>query len=160
MNKNVDDNRSLATNRKALHDYEVLQRVEAGLVLRGTEVKVLRDGKGGLAGAFASIDKNTNEAWLEGVNIPGYEFGNIYNHDSHRRRKLLLHAREILRLREHVEQKGNTLVPLALYLKHGRVKCEIGICRGKAQYDKRETIKRRETDLATRRAVAHAMKRG
>lgn len=160
MKKNVRDDRSLATNRKALHDYEVLQRVEAGLVLRGTEVKVLRDGRGGLAGAFASIDKNTNEAWLEGVNIPGYEFGSVYNHDSHRRRKLLLHAREILRLREHAERKGNTLVPLSLYLKNGRVKCEIGICRGKAQYDKREAIKRRETDRETRRAAAHAMKRG
>lgn len=153
------ENKSLATNRKALHDYEVLQRLECGLALRGTEVKVLRAGKASLSGSYASVDKVTNEVWLEGVNIPTYEFGNINNHDAHRRRKLLLHHREILRLREHVEQKGNTLVPLSLYLKGGRVKCELGVCRGKVEYDKRETIRKRDADLDARRAMARAIKR-
>ncbi len=149
----------VAQNRKALHDYEVLQRVEAGIELRGTEVKVIREGHASLVGAYADIDKYKNEAWLIGVNIPLYGFGNIFNHDTHRNRRLLLHKREILKLREHTERKGNTLVPLSLYLKKGKVKCQIGICRGKAAHDKRETIRRREGDLQARRAVANAMKR-
>ncbi len=148
----------LARNRKALHDYEVLERLEAGLALRGTEVKVVRAGHAGLSGAYASVDRNTNEAWLCGVNIPPYGFGNLFNHDSLRNRKLLLHRREILRLRSHEERKGNTIVPLALYLKRGRVKCELGVCRGRNAVDKRETLRRRESDRDARRAIAERMK--
>ena len=121
----------VARNRKALHDYAVLERLEAGLALVGTEVKVVRAGHAGLQGAYAQIDRNTGEAWLCGVNIPPYGFGNLFNHDSLRARKLLLHRRELLRLRAHEERKGNTIVPLSLYLKRGRVKCELGVCRGK-----------------------------
>ncbi len=93
------------------------------------------------------------------MNIPPYGFGNLFNHDSLRARKLLLHRRELLKLRAHVERKGNTLVPLSLYLKRGRVKCELGVCRGKNEIDKRETIKRREIDRETRRAAANAVRR-
>ena len=144
----------VARNRKALHDYEVLQRVEAGVALCGTEVKVVRAGHASLSGAYASVDKNTGEVWLSGVNIPPYGFGNLFNHDSLRARKLLLHRKEILKLRAHEERKGCTLVPLALYLKRGIVKCELGVCRGKTDVDKRETIKRRELDRDARRLMA------
>lgn len=144
----------LARNRKALHDFEVLEKIEAGLQLVGTEVKVVRDGKAGLAGAFAHIDKRTNEAFLDNVTIPPYDFGNRFNHDSRRTRKLLLHRREILKLRAFVEQKGHTLVPLSLYMVHGRVKVEIGVCKGKAAHDKRETLLRRESDRDAERAIA------
>ena len=152
--------RVVSRNRKALHDFEVLQRIEAGVALCGTEVKVVRAGHAGLSGAYASVDKNTGEIWLCGVNIPPYGFGNIFNHDSLRARKLLLHRREILRLRAHEERKGCTLVPLSLYLKRGRVKCELGVCRGKTDIDKRETIKRRENDRDARRAMAEHSRRG
>lgn len=148
----------LAQNRKAFHDYEVLERLEAGIALCGTEVKVVRAGHASIANAWAQIDKNTGEAWLCGVNIPPYGFGNIFNHESSRQRKLLLHRKEILRLRAHEERKGCTLVPLSLYLSRGRVKCELAVCRGKDAMDKRETIKRRESDRDARRAVAERAK--
>jgi SsrA-binding protein len=150
---------TVARNRKALHDFEVLERLEAGLALVGTEVKVVRAGHASLQGAYAQIDKNTGEAWLCGVNIPPYGFGNLFNHDALRARKLLLHRRELLKLRAHEERKGNTIVPLSLYLKRGRVKCELGVCRGKNEIDKRETIKRRELDRETRRAATNAVRR-
>ena len=143
----------LVQNRKARHDYEVLDTLEVGIVLVGTEVKVLREGKGGLTGAFASVGKD-NQLWLHSVNIPPYSFGNRFNHDSLRDRKLLAHAREIRRLRAQVEQKGNTLVPLALYLVKGRVKVELAICKGKNAVDRRETIRRRETDRDIQREMA------
>ena len=149
----------VARNRKALHDYEVLERIEAGLALVGTEVKVVRAGHAGLQGAYAQVDRNTGEAWLCGVNIPPYGFGNLFNHDSLRARKLLLHRRELLRLRAHEERKGCTIVPLSLYLRRGRVKCELGVCRGKDTVDKRETIKRRELDREARRAAQSAVRR-
>ena len=144
----------LARNRKALHDFEVLERIEAGIQLVGTEVKVVRAGEAGLAGAFAPIDKRTNEAFLDNVTIPPYDFGNRFNHDSRRVRKLLLHRREIAKLRAFVEQKGHTLVPLSLYLQHGKVKVEIGVCKGKAAHDKRETLLRREAERDAERDVA------
>ncbi len=150
----------VARNRKALHDYEVLQRIEAGVALCGTEVKVVRSGHASLSGAYASVDKNTGEVWLSGVNIPPYGFGNIFNHDSLRARKLLLHRKEIIKLRAHEERKGCTLVPLSLYLRHGIVKCELGICRGKTDVDKRESIKRRELDRDARRVFAAERSRG
>lgn len=148
----------LARNRKALHDYEVLERLEAGLALCGTEVKVVRAGHASISNAWAQIDKNTGEAWLCGVNIPPYGFGNIFNHESSRQRKLLLHRKEILRLRAHEERKGCTLVPLSLYVARGRVKCELAVCRGKDAVDKREALKRRESDRDARRAVAERAK--
>ncbi|MGI5867922.1 MAG: SsrA-binding protein SmpB [Kiritimatiellia bacterium] len=144
----------LARNRKALHDYEVLERIEAGIQLVGTEVKVVRAGKVSLAGAYATVDKNTNEVFLENVTIPPYDFGNRFNHPARRRRKLLLHRREILKLRGFVEKKGHTLVPLSLYMVRGRVKVELGVCRGKAAHDKRDALLRRESERDADRAIA------
>ncbi|MCL1910399.1 MAG: SsrA-binding protein SmpB [Kiritimatiellaeota bacterium] len=144
----------LTRNRKATHDYFVEERIECGLQLLGTEVKVVREGKAGLSGAFAHIDKRTNEAFLDNVSIPPYDFGNRFNHDSLRRRKLLLHRKQILRLREWTEQKGHTLVPLSMYLLKGRVKVELGVCKGKQDTDKRETIRRREDDIEAKRAIS------
>lgn len=145
----------LTRNRKALHEYTVLEKIEAGLALLGTEVKVVRMGQVGLSGAFAHVDKRTNEVFLNNVTIPPYDFGNRNNHDSLRSRKLLLHKREILKLREFTEQKGHTLVPLSLYMVRGRVKVEIGICKGKAQADKRETLRRRDAERDAERTIAH-----
>ena len=145
--------KTLVQNRKARHDYEVLESLETGIVLVGTEVKVLREGKGGLTGAFASVMPD-GQLWLHNVTIPPYSFGNRFNHDSLRDRKLLAHGREIRRLKAAVEQKGLTLVPLSLYLVKGRVKVEIGVCRGKNTVDKRETIRRRDMERDARREIA------
>ena len=145
---------SLARNRKAFHDYEIAEKLEAGLELRGTEVKSLREGHASLVGAWAHVDKEKDEVWLDNATIQPYECGNVHNHAATRMRRLLLHRREILRLRAFTERKGNTLVPLELYLKRGRVKLLLGVCRGKTEYDKRETIRRREDDRAARRVIA------
>ncbi len=142
----------LAQNRKALHEYTVLERIEAGLALVGTEVKVVRNGEASLIGSYVAIENG--EALAHQLNIPPYEFGNRFNHDNTRTRRLLLHRREIRKLKVHVEQKGNALIPLKLYLKRGRVKLQLGVCSGKTQYDKRETIKRRTSDRDTARAIA------
>lgn len=150
---------SLARNRKAFHDYEIVEKLEAGLELRGTEVKSVRAGHASLVGSWAHVDKETGEAWLDNATIQPYECGNLHNHVATRMRRLLLHRREILRLRAFTERKGNTLVPLELYLKRGRVKLLLGVCRGKTEYDKRETIKRREDDRAARRVIAAHLKR-
>ncbi len=144
----------LTRNRKALHDYTVLEKIEAGLQLVGTEVKVVRMGQASLNGAFAHIDKRTNEIFLDNVTIPPYNFGNRFNHESLRSRKLLMHKKQILKLREFVEQKGHTLVPLSLYMIKGRVKVELGVCKGKAEVDKRETLRRRESDRDAERAIS------
>ena len=149
----------LARNRKAFHDYEIVERLEAGLELRGTEVKSAREGRASLAGSWAHVDKETDQAWLDNATIEPYSCGNLHNHAATRMRRLLLHRREILRLRAFTERKGNTLVPLELYLKRGRVKLLLGVCRGKTEYDKRETIKRREDDRAARRLIAARLKR-
>ncbi len=143
----------LTQNRKARHDYHILERLEAGIALVGTEVKVLREGKGSLVGAFAAVDPQ-GELLLHNVTIPPYDFGNRFNHDSLRTRKLLVHRSEIRRLKAQVEQKGNTLIPLTLYLVKGRVKVELAICRGKASEDKRETLRRRDADREAQRAIA------
>ena len=144
---------NLTVNRRATHDYFVLERVEAGIELVGTEVKVVRNGEAGLTGSYAQV-KN-GQLFLNQVTIPPYAFGNRFNHDSLRTRRLLMHKREIRKLQALSEQKGLSLIPLRLYLTpNGFVKVELGVCRGKAQEDKRETIKRREADLEARRAVS------
>ena len=144
---------NLTVNRRALHDYFVLEKVEAGIELLGTEVKVVRNGEAGLSGAYAQV--KDGQLYLNQVTIPPYEFGNRFNHDSLRTRRLLMHKREIRKLQALSEQKGLSLIPLRMYLTpKGMVKVEIGVCRGKAQEDKRETIKRRDADLEARRAVA------
>ncbi len=132
----------LADNRRARHDYHLGDRVEAGVVLTGTEVKALREGKTQLTRAYAEV--NGNEAWLVGVHIPEYLQGNRANHDPERPRKLLLHRREIDRLYEQVREKGVTLVPTRMYFKDGRVKVEIAVARGKELHDKRRDIAARD----------------
>ena len=130
-----------AENRKARHDYAVLDTVECGIVLTGTEVKSVRHREISLSGAYAAV--LGGELWLLGADIAAYRFGNRFNHEPKSRRKLLVHAREIRDLRLKTEAKGLTLVPLKVYLKGGRIKISIGVCRGKAEYDKRETLKKK-----------------
>jgi SsrA-binding protein len=145
---------NLATNRMASHDYTVLERFEAGIALQGTEIKVVRNGEAGLAGSYVQVDPQ-GSAWVHQMTIPPYAFGNRFNHDQLRSRRLLLHRREIQRLRTAQEQKGCTIIPLRLYLTpRGRVKMEIGICRGKNVADKRETLRRKDADREARRAMA------
>lgn len=133
----------ITVNRQAYHDYTVERTVEAGIALAGTEIKSIREGRVNLRGAYA-IARN-GELWLENAHIAVYEHGNRYNHDPMRARKLLLHKREIAQLAARVATKGLTLIPLKLYLKGGRAKIELGLCRGKKLYDKREAIAERET---------------
>lgn len=145
--------RNLTVNRKATHDYHVLERLEAGIELLGTEVKVVRNGEAGLTGAYA---KAANDGvYLHKVSIPPYAFGNRFNHDTLRTRRLLLHRGEVRWLRAQQEQKGLALIPLRLYLTpRGLVKVELAVCRGKRQPDKRETIRRREADRDASRDMA------
>ena len=130
-----------AENRKARHDYTVLDSLECGIVLSGTEVKSVRRGGVSLAGSYAAVLKN--ELWLVGADISAYEFGNRFNHNPKRDRKLLVHAKEIRELRMKSEAKGLTLVPLKLFLKHGHIKVDLGVCRGKALHDKRDALKKK-----------------
>jgi SsrA-binding protein len=132
----------IASNKKAYHDYFVLQKFEAGLSLRGTEVKSLRDGKANLKDAYVLF--KGGEAFLFNASISQYSHGNLQNHEPERSRKLLLHRKEIDKAREQVVEKGLTVVPLRLYFKGGKVKVEIAVVRGKKLYDKRETEKRKE----------------
>ncbi len=142
----------IASNRRALHDYHVLERIEAGIELRGTEVKSVRAGQVSLAGAHVRVEEG--QAFLAGMNIAAYEHGSHFNHVPERTRRLLLHRREINRLAVHDEQKGHALVPLSVYLKKGRVKVEVGVCRGKRLTDKRETLKRKTAEREAERAIA------
>lgn len=144
--------RVVASNRKARHDYEILEIYEAGLVLRGTEVKSLREGKANFKDSYARVDGN--EVWLVGCHISPYHHGTDANHDPERKRKLLLNRSEINRLIGKTLERGLTLVPLRLYFKHGRVKLELGLARGKKLRDKRRVLRereaRREMDKAAR----------
>jgi SsrA-binding protein len=146
----------VAQNRKARHDYFVLETIEAGIELRGTEVKSLRDGQVSLAECYGVVENG--QVFLLGMNIQPYKFGNVHNHEPARKRRLLLHASEIGRLFGQIAVKGQTLVPLKLYFKRGRAKVELGVCRGKEFEDKRETIKRRDADRDARREVAERRK--
>ena len=141
----------ISVNRQAYHDYTVEQTVEAGISLVGTEIKSIRDGKVNLRSSYALI--RNGEAWLENAHIAVYDFGNRYNHEPLRRRKLLLHRREIQQLEHRVATKGLTLIPLRLYLKGGRAKLELGLCRGKKLYDKREAIAERDVKREMERIV-------
>jgi SsrA-binding protein len=132
----------IASNRKAHHNFEILETYEAGLVLRGTEVKALRDGRADLKESYARIERE--EAWLLGCHISPYAQGNRANHDPLRSRKLLLHRGEISRLLGKIMERGLTLVPLRLYFKEGRVKVELGLARGRKTLDKRQVIRERE----------------
>ncbi len=141
----------IAKNKRARHDYHVVDSVEAGVVLKGTEVKSVRLGKVQLVDSYVKVDGG--ELFMYGAHISPYEQGNRFNVEPRRTRKLLMHGTEIARLERQVLEKGMTLIPLSVYLKRGRVKVEVGLCRGKRSYDKRETIKRRDADRDMERAV-------
>ena len=143
---------ALATNRKAHRDFQILEKIEAGIVLSGTEVKSVKQGRASIQEGYVHVDDRM-EAWLVGCTIQPYDHGNLFNHSQTRDRKLLLHRREIARLYGKIREKGLTIVPLKLYLVRGRVKVQIGLARGKNVVDKRETIKRREADRDSRRAM-------
>lgn len=149
----------ITENRRARFDYTVLDTVEAGIVLQGTEVKSLRAHQGGMTLKDAYADIKSGEMWLIGTHITPYEMGNIYNHPPERNRKLLLHRAEILKIGQRVAEKGLTIVPLRVYFKQGRVKVLLGICRGKHSYDKRSSIKDKETKREVDRAVRDFQKR-
>jgi SsrA-binding protein len=141
----------IAVNRRATHDYHIDDRIEAGLVLTGTEIKSIREGRVNLREGYARI--MDGEGWLLNVHIAPYEQGNRYNHEPLRDRKLLLHRDELATLVGRVRQRGYTLIPLQLYLKHGKAKVELGLARGKKEYDKRDAIARREAQREIERAV-------
>ncbi len=142
----------LVSNRKAFHDYEILETFEAGIVLLGTEVKSLRNHGGSLQDSYVVL--HHGEAWMKNSTIAPYRFGNIFNHEDRRERKLLLHKREYEKLRALSEQKGLTIIPLAMYIKNGFIKVKIGVAKGKKDYDKRAALKSREH----KRAIDRAMK--
>ena len=131
-----------AENRKARHDYTVLETIECGIVLSGTEVNSVRHGEVSLAGAYGAVRKG--ELWLLGADIAAYKFGNRFNHEPKSQRKLLVHAKEVRELQLKTEAKGLTLVPLRMFLKHGKIKVDLGVCRGKQLHDKRESMKNKD----------------
>ena len=142
----------IASNRRARHDYHIDDVYEAGIVLMGTEVKALRAGRASLAEAFATV--SDGEVWLERVHIPEYSQGTWTNHEPRRKRKLLLHRDEIEKIAAETRERGMTVVPLALYFKDGRVKVEIGVARGKKNYDKRQTLRERQDRREAERAMS------
>ena len=145
----------IADNRKAFHDFHVLDTWEAGVVLLGTEVKAVREGRVNLRDSFARLEKG--EVWLMNVHISPYSHSGYAFHEERRQRKLLLHQHEIQKLTGKVKEKGLTMVPLQMYFKNGRVKVSLALVKGKQEHDKRETIRRREVDRETRAAVkAHS----
>lgn len=143
--------KELVANRRARHDYEILETLEAGLILQGTEIKSLREGGGSLQEAYIRLLHG--EPWLIGSHIAPYRYGNIHNHEAVRDRKLLLHKREIAKLKEAIQEKGLTLVPLSLYLKKGRVKVLLAKARGKKSVDKRHALKERDETRRVQRAL-------
>ena len=146
----------ISTNKKAFHDYFVEERYECGIVLFGTEVKSIRLGKVNLKESWAQIRKD--EVWVEGMHISPYEQGNIFNRDPLRPKKLLLHKKEILKLNSLVMRQGYTLVPLEIYLKDGRMKMQLGLCKGKQLHDKRSSLAKRDSDKEIQRALRNRQK--
>ncbi len=138
-------------NRKAYHDYSIEETVEAGMSLVGTEVKSLREGKANLKDSYVLV--KDSEAFLFNCHISPYSHGNIMNHDPLRNRKLLLHKKEIIRLQGKIAQKGYTLIPLKIYFKGGRAKVEVGLAKGKREFEKRESIKEREANREIEKAM-------
>ncbi len=150
-------NKIIATNRKASHDYFLLDRIEAGIALKGTEIKSLRAGQVSLREAFVQIEDQ--EAWLMNAHIAPYDPASHFNHDPKRKRRLLLHRREILRLDDKVRQRGFTIIPTKMYLKDGRAKVEIALARGKKQYDKRRAIAERDAEREMERSLGRRNQR-
>lgn len=151
--KTPTDKNVMAQNKKARHDYTILNTYEAGLVLTGTEIKSIRAKRVNLTDGFAQV--RNGEAWLMNIHISEYTQGNRFNHDPLRNRKLLLHKKEIARLQGETQDKGITIVPLRIYLKNGVAKVLLGVAKGKHEYDKRETLKRREQDRQIARVMKH-----
>lgn len=149
--------RDAAFNRSATYNYFLEDRFEAGVALRGTEVKSIREGKTNLKDAYGLL--KDGEAFLLNAHIGAFSHGNAMNHEELRTRKLLLHKREIEKLTAASKQKGYTIIPVRLYFKHGRVKCEIALARGKQDWDKRETERKKEADRETRAAIARSQRR-
>jgi SsrA-binding protein len=147
----------IAQNKKARHDYHILDTYEAGLVLTGTEVKSLRLGRASLVDGFAQLDGG--EAWLHNVHIPEYTQGTWTNHTARRKRKMLLHRAEIGKLVQKSQESGHTIVPLALYFKEGRVKVEIALAKGKKEYDKRQTLREKQDRRESERAISAVRRR-
>ncbi len=143
--------KTVAQNRKARHDYFVEESYECGIELRGTEVKSIRLGKCNLKDCYASVEKG--EMWVHGMHISPYEKGNIFNTDPIRPKKLLLHKAEIRKLEQAVMQKGLTLIPLSVYLKQGRMKLQLGLCKGKKNYDKRDDMAKRDAEREIERSM-------
>ena len=146
----------IVTNPKARHDYHILETFEAGIVLHGTEVKALRAGRGQIKDAFARVEKD--EVFLHNAHIEEYAQGNLQNHVPKAVRKLLLHKSEIRKLFEHASVKGNALIPLSFYWKNGKVKVLLGVGKGKVQFDKREDLKKRESEREVKRATMKSFK--
>lgn len=144
--------KEIISNRKAFFNYEIIEKFEVGIVLKGTEIKSLRINGGSLQEAFISVEKG--ELWLIGSSIPPYGFGSVYNHEERRKRKLLASKREILRISTSIQEKGLTCIPLSLFLKKGLAKLSIALAKGKKLHDKRESIKERDE----KRSVSQAMK--
>jgi len=150
----MDNIKTITVNKKAYHDYHILESYEAGIALKGSEIKSIRMGRVNIRDAYARPEKG--ELWLYNSHISAYQAGGFNTHEPDRRRKLLMHRSQIAELEQTANQKGLTLVPLRIYIKNGIAKLEIGVGRGKKQYDKRDTIARRETE----RIVERAMKSG
>lgn len=156
MKKKEDENEKLIVeNRKARFEYFVLERYEAGIVLTGTEVKSLRAGKVNVVDSHAGI--HHGEVWLYALNIQKFDKGNRFNHEPTRARKLLLHKYEIRKLLEGTQEKGHTLIPLKFYFKGGKVKVELGLCKGKKLYDKRDTLHEKDAKREVERALKHSV---
>ncbi|MET3987714.1 SsrA-binding protein SmpB [Streptomyces sp. PvR034] len=146
----------IAQNKKARHDYTIIDTYECGLVLTGTEVKSLRQGRASLVDGFVSVE--SGEAWLYNVHVPEYSQGTWTNHSARRKRKLLLHREEIDKLDSKTGETGNTIVPLSLYFKDGRAKVEIALAKGKKEYDKRQSLREKQDTRETNRVIS-AVKR-
>ena len=146
----------ILTNSKARRDYHILETFEAGIVLKGTEVKALRAGKGQIVDAFARVEND--QVWLYNAHIDEYSFGNLQNHQPKAPRKLLLHKTEIRKLFSLASVKGNAIFPLSFYWKNGKVKVALGVGKGKVEFDKREDIKKRDSDREMKRATMHRQK--
>ncbi|MFD7444171.1 SsrA-binding protein SmpB [Streptomyces sp. NPDC059909] len=147
----------IAQNKKARHDYHILDTYECGLVLMGTEVKSLRQGRASLVDGFVQIDDH--EAWLHNVHVPEYSQGTWTNHSARRKRKLLMHREEIDKLESKSQETGHTIVPLSLYFKDGRAKVEIALAKGKKEYDKRQTLREKQDRREADRAMSAARRR-
>ncbi len=145
----------IAQNKKARFNYFVEDKIECGIELQGTEVKSVKDGNVSFADSFAEIQNG--EVWIRNFHISEYAFSSVFNHDPDRKKRLLLHKEEIKRLQRKVEEKGYTLVPLDFYLKKGRVKISLGVCKGKKLFDKRDTIKQRDLDREMSRDFRHGL---